>query len=771
MCRHLLPFVLLGILAEVSSSQTFTISGTVRDASTREALAAATIRVVGKSTGTIANAQGTFRLSLEAGDYRLVFSYIGYRSDTANVHLDGSKEWHALLQPSAIQMAEVVISGEDPAMKIMRQVIENKHRWMNGLKSYQYDAFSRMVMRRDTAIAMIAETYSAGYWQQGDTLREIIKQRRQTENIPMAQNLVSVGAIVNFYQDEIRFTGFTFTGPTSPEAFDYYSFTLENTRKVDDKNVFTIRMTPKSRLTPLFRGTLNVIDEDFALVGVNVEPNEAYVMPFVSDLKISYAQQFSLFENRFWMPVDIRLTGSASISFAGVTIPPIGIQSISSIYDYSINHELPDSIFKKPRRVVAPEASKFDSAFWAQREVLPLTKEEQVAYKTIDSTQTLEKQFQPGGPLATIGSALSTLQYATVRFDRIEGLFLGANVNVDSVSNSVRLHGNAGYGFSDHRGKWRLGGELFLDETRHTSVGIEAYRGINHIPDEDFALDLGNTVSALFDKNDYRDYYYADGWKVTLKTRPFVKFLTTFSFQREDHSTAVQQTNYSFFRRDRPYRANPSINEGFLQSVSLSLRWGNDPVLLGLIQTDFAELELEHANRDWLVSTFDFSRMVFRGEYRIRTMLRNLFFPPALSIRMTAGTAFGSLPAQRYFLLDSRSSGYAPFGVLRGANIKEFGGDQFVVLSLEHNFRSTPFLALDIPFLYKNGIELVVAGTFAQSWNTHVAALPLARSTDGWYTEAGVGLSRIFGLFRIDLTRRFTPPSNYFFTVGVASIF
>ena len=705
------------------------------------------------------------------GDYRLVFSYIGYKSDTARIWLDGNKEYHALLQASAIQMAEVVISGEDPAVKIMRQVIENKHRWMNGLKSYQFDAFSRMVMRRDTAIAMIAETYSTGYWQQGDTLREVIKQRRQTENIPIAQNLVSVGGIVNFYQDEIRFTGFTFTGPTSPEAFDYYTFTLENTRQVDEKNVFTIRMAPKSRLTPLFRGTLNVVDGDFALVGVNVEPNEAYVLPFVNDMKISYAQQFSLFENRFWMPVDIRLTGSAKISIAGLTIPPIGFQNISSIYDYSINHEIPDSVFKKPRRMVVAEASKFDSAFWAQREVLPLTNEEQTAYRTIDSTQTLEKQFQPGGPLAMLGSALSTLKYATVRFDRVEGLFLGANVDVDSVSNSVRLYGSAGYGFSDHRSKWRFGGELFVDEARHSSVGVEAYRGINLIPDEDIALDLGNTVSALFDKNDYRDYYYAEGWKISVMTRPFTKFLTTLSFQREDHVTAVQRTDYSFFRRDKPYRNNPSINEGFLQSVSLSFRWGNDPVLLRLVQTDFAELEVEHANKSWLASTFDFSRLVFRGEYRIRTMLKNLFFPPALSVALTAGTSFGRLPAQRYFLLDSRSSGYAPFGVLKGAGIKEFGGDRFVVLSLEHNFRSTPFLALDIPFLYKNSIELILAGTIARSWNTSVAMQPLANATGGWYTEAGAGLSRIFGLFRIDLTRRFTAPSNYFFTAGIASLF
>ena len=94
-----------------------------------------------------------------------------------------------------------------------------------------------------------------------------------------------------------------------------------------------------------------------------------------------------------------------------------------------------------------------------------------------------------------------------------------------------------------------------------------------------------------------------------------------------------------------------------------------------------------------------------------------------------------------------------------------------MVISAEHNFRSTPFLLANIPFLYKNGIELIFQGTMARSWVRGLPVRAFANPTKGWYTEVGLGISRIFGLLRIDLTRRFTAPSGLFLTISVANLF
>jgi len=390
-------------------AQTFMLSGTVRDASTREALAAANIRIDGTARGTISNADGLYRLSLPPGPYAIIFSFIGYKPDTVRVNLSSDVSADVLLKPIAIQLSEIVVTDEDPAYRIMRKVIENKSRWKENLKTYQFDAFTRQVLRRDTAIASIAESYTTGYWQQGDTLREVVRQKRQTENIPMAQNFAAVGGIVNFYDDEIRFSGFTFVGPTSPEAFDYYAFHLEQTRVQNGVELYAIRMIPLTKVTPLFNGTVSIIGDSYAVVGIEVKPNEAYRIPFVSRLDITYAQQFTLLERIFWMPVDIRLKGSAQIGIAGFSFPRIGFDMVSSIYDYRLNAEIPDSIALKPRRTTAPEAETFDSTFWSEKEVLALTEEEQTAYNTLDSTQTLQKQFQPSGPLSSLNTTRNAL--------------------------------------------------------------------------------------------------------------------------------------------------------------------------------------------------------------------------------------------------------------------------------------------------------------------------------------------------------------------------
>ncbi|MBI3004133.1 MAG: carboxypeptidase-like regulatory domain-containing protein [Ignavibacteriales bacterium] len=751
-------------------AQTFTLSGFVRDAETKQPLVAAAIRIVGTSKGTISNAQGEYRISLEPGSHLVTFSYVGYRPDSARIRAAGNTAYNVVLQPAPIQMAEVIISGEDPAIQIMRRVIESKSRWMKSLKTYQFQAFTRQTILRDTSIASIAETYSTGYWQQGDTLREVIKQKRQTANIPAASNIASVGNIVNFYLDEIRFAGFNFVGPTAPDAFDYYDFKLEKTRELAGTKVITIQLNPKSRMMPLFRGSLDVVDDRFVLAGVEVSPNESFAMPFVTDIQLRYSQHFSLYENRFWMPVDIRLNGSAEIGITGVTFPRIGFESLSSIYDYEINIELPDSIFKKPRRTTSAEASSFDSSFWVRHEVLPLTKEEQVAYQKLDSTQTFQRQFQPSGPLTALGEAASTLKYASLRFNRVEGLFLGGNLDFDSTTSFLRTFASLGYGFSDRKGKWNVGTEVFLDSIRSVSFGLEGFHGIGHFPDENFHSDFSNALSTLLSKVDYRDYYYLRGWKVFASFKPLRLLRIDAAFRAEEHRIATQTTNYSLFYKGDFYRTNPSAMEGTLRSISFQARYGQDPILLNIISRDFVECEAEFSPSSFS-GDYDFTRLLVRSEYRFTTFLSRVLFPPSFHVKLTAGTSTGALPPQRMFILDSPLLSYAPPGVLRGAGLKEFSGDRFVLLTAEHNFRSTPFLLLDVPFLYKNGIELIVQGTIARSWSRGSFSQPAVNTTNGWYTEAGIGISRIFGLLRLDCTRRFAAPSNWFVTLSVANLF
>jgi len=762
-------------LAGAVQAQPTVLHGIVTDRSSGAPLVAANVRLVGTARGTITNAQGNYSLSLDPGPHLLTFTYLGYQSETLQV-ASGAARADVALTPSPIEFPGVVVVAEDPALEIIRKAIAYKRVWMKKIRSYRFEAFTRQVLRRDTAIASITEAYTTGFWRGGDTLREIVRQKRQTENIPSEENFAAVRRIVNFNDDEITLftvraggerSGYAFVGPTAPEALEEYEYHLLSTTVVGGVEMYRIEMTPKTRTRPLFSGVITIADGTFAVVGVDVTTNEAFTMPFLRDIRLRYRQQFALYESEYWMPADSRIEGGFTVSFVGLSLPRIGIEAVSAIYDYAINPEIPDSVFQKPR--VTADSARYDSTFWRSHEVLPLTSEEQTAYRVLDSAQTLEKQFEPRGPLASLGggggdAAGSVLNHIDVRFNRVEGFFFGGKTRLDSLLPFLRIDAEAGYAFDAQRWNHTLRATA-APPGRRISAGGEWYAHLGRFPDRGFYGPVANSFMALLDKNDYGDYYQAQGYALFLGATPTRRVSAELRFLAEREYALDVQSTYSLFDRQTVYRPNPPAAEGLLRAFRLEMRFGDEPMPLDLVSRTALEFSVEHSSPSIMRSEFDFTRYEGILSWHVRTFGKGLLFPPQFRLILSGGTSERALPAQRAFTLDARSSGYAPFGVLRGSAVREFSGDRYVMLLLEENFRSVPFLALNIPFLYRNGIELITHAAFAQTWEG-----PLSTS-DGWYAEAGIGVSRILDLLRIDLTYRWKEPSRFFVSFGVANLF
>ena len=772
----LLCGIILLIIPRAEAQQLYTVQGAVADLDTREPILAANIRIAGTSRGTITNANGEYRLKLEAGRHEMIFSSLGFQPETVIVSVAGDTVVDAKLRPAPIQIPEVVILAEDPAIEIIRKAIAHKRVWMDKLQTYRFDAFTRQVLRRDSAIASITESYSTGYVASGDTMREVIRQKRQTENIKLDENFASVGRIVNFNDDEISLfrssggassSSYTFVGPTAPDALDNYDYKLMGTSGTGGVEIYTIRMTPKSRIKPLFNGTIIIADGTFAVMGVDIRPNETFIFPFVKNISLRYRQRFSLYDAEFWMPTDIRITGDFVIRFVGLSLPAIGIEHTSSVYDYSLNVPIPDSILGKPRRSVDSSASKFDSTFWQANEVLPLTSEERLAYKSIDSTQTLEEQFKPRGPLAAISgdAAEGIFKYLDARFNRVEGFFFGGHVTLDELTDYAEIRLSTGYGFSDLRWKYNAGATIY--PLGNTTIGLagDAYRALDHAPDADIYGGFPLTLFALIDKNDYRDYFFTTGWRAGIEITPTKRLAASVKFLNEQQYSMEITTDYSLFAREKAFRANPPITDGLMRSLLFDFRFGEEPFVFDILSRNTIGLSVEHSSPTIAASGFDFTRYEGRLQWNIPTFARKLLLSPTLRVNIAAGTSSHTLPPQRYFTVDSRIGFFAPFGVVRGSEIKEFTGDRFIAVNLEHNFRSVPFLLLDIPSFYENGIEFIIHGSAAQAW------LGTTSTSAGWYYEAGLGISRILDIFRMDVNYRISAPSHLNFTISAATIF
>lgn len=107
----LLCFLLLPGLA--AQAQNFTVSGIIRDAATGETLLGANVEVVEKKgAGTVSNEYGFYSLTLPAGNYNLLFSYSGYKTEVRTIALKGALKQDVSLNESKTELQEVVIRGE-----------------------------------------------------------------------------------------------------------------------------------------------------------------------------------------------------------------------------------------------------------------------------------------------------------------------------------------------------------------------------------------------------------------------------------------------------------------------------------------------------------------------------------------------------------------------------------------------------------------------------------------------------------------------------------
>ncbi len=766
----LLSLITLGTAA-IAFPATASVTGTVRDAVTGEPLGAANIRVIGTSRGTITNVRGEYSISLATGEYRILFTMLGYAPDTVSIRVEADMRHDERMRPSDIVLPEIVVTSEDPAIEIIRRAIASKQQWIDRLRSYEMHAFTRQTIYRDTAVAAINESYTRGYWQKGDTLREIVTQRRQTANVPAAFNFASVGRILNFAEDRISFVGFTFVGPTALDALDYYDYRLLRTRSAGGNDVYEIRMIPRTLTVPLFKGTVNIAGGSYALVGVDVQPDAAFQIPFTKQVYLRYRQQFGLYETSYWMPADIRIEGAFTVSLLGFSIPRIKLTQTSVISDYSINTTIPDSISKKPRLVIDSSAARFDSSYWAANTMLPLDSLEQRAYSTLDSTQGLEVQFRPGGAAMTFGagtgSAGTILSFADASFNRVEGFHAGVSAKFDSLTENLSVTAGLAYGFSDRHGTYDLGVTFYPGQHRMFGIGAEVYRVVDHAPDRGYFDSFTNSLACLFDKQDYRDYFAAEGGKGFLLFRPSADFRSRLTYTLEDDRSLSGRTNFSILYPSRSYRENPPAGAGRLSALRLDLRLGKEPVPLDFILQDGLDVALEHSSPGFTGGDFDFTRLEGVLSLSVPTFGRSYLLKPGFRIRAAAGDAWGSLPAQRLFAIESALASFAPFGVMRGAHPREFTGSGYTALSLEHNFRNIPLLALGIPFLYEINIDLILYGGVARAW----ARNPIPGLThDGTYAETGFSIGRIFDLFRADFTWRLSAPRGFYFTLGVSSL-
>ena len=777
--------------------QSQTITGIITDSATSEPLRFVTVHAVGTKKTTITTKDGRFLLKLTGyqDSVTLRCSLVGYSPSTLRFSATDTAIAVALVE-QPFRSAEVVVTAEDPAVKIMRRVLARKKKQNDTLERYTYMLYSKLTVvtdtttasrssgRGDSTVFSILETFSKGYVRRPDVFYNEIIQRRQTLNIPAQANFVSFGTNINVYDDVISILGEEIQTPFHPNALDYYDVALKSSEEDD---IVRIDVRPRGLARKTFIGTIYIDQRTDAPVEVRLVPNKNVIIPF--DATLNYRQTFAIDDGAV-VPQALSLTSSVQVDILYVISPRLDISVETFCYDYNINASFSDAVFDQRRVELSEQAYHDDSAYWKANEKMPLRQDELEAYEEIrktiespDSVATISFVDQYIGPITRTLSMLARKPFTgiddIVRYNRVHGLFLGLGLR-HRPDTTVEIHGTAGYGFTDQRMYGSLGGTYFFGLNQVWGLDASAFSALRRVDNPyDVRTGLITLVTALVG-NDYGDYYYANGWEVGIKVgtgqlrlvlndeweRPTT--LRLFVRSEQQHS-AVFHNTWSLFSPELPRRDLPPIVAGQMRSMGFDVNVQYNP--WRMVSRSGFRISTELSDPQILSSDFTFFRVQAAMSLRVRTL-------PLWVLDFTASGGFttGNVPPQKYFSLESSVSGLAAQGSFRGTGVKEFYGDEFGALSISHNFGEIIPGLLRIPDIASFGIEFILTGSLGWSafrmpptngYPYHTTQ----QTRERVYYELGFGINRILLFLRLDITARLSQRIHpqFFLTIALAT--
>ncbi len=798
-------FIMFSLSATPVFSQQYVLSGKVFDRTTHTTLSYANIRIDSTSSGTSSNYEGTYQLRLKPGNYKLIASYIGYKSDTISVSLKSNKTVNFELQQVSVHLSEItVLPGENPALEIIRRAIESKHKRNEKLNSYIFHAYTKGIVKttkdfsssgsgaslsigvKDTGklkITGIIENESLGYFKKPDEYKDEIIARKQSANTPASVNILTGGRLLqNFYTDDIRFFNRALPSPISDDALDYYDYLIEDTLALDKQTVFQIHFEPFKKIDPGFAGSVFITDSTFSLVKIDVHLNDAANPGRLFD-RVNIFQQYTPFDNNIYMPIDYRVFADGN--FLGMI--KFGFELNSIFYDYKINVPIGNDTFNSVIIKVMPDADMKDSTFWKTTQTIANTTEELEAYKRIDSLEAIPKTFSDRFSFLSTTIKLNdnlsvTGPLALYSFNRVQGHTLNFGTHFYQLDDK-RL--NAGldlaYGFSDKKLTTDIYATYFLGNYRTTSISLKAFNKVIDLFSESIRYNkLTSTLTSLLSKYDFRNYYYTKGLSLNIWGDVFPILQLGIGYMNRTDNSAANNSDFSILNRSKSYSANVRIYETKINAFTAGFRLdfrkyiedgyfrrkismgGFYPILSG---------DLIFSNTGFLKSSLDFItyRLVLNG--RLTT-----FKSAVLNYTLTGIYSNGPVPFQMMYSLPGNIESASQSYTFRTLGTAKIFGDRALTLFLEHNFNDELFRFFGLGFLVNWQINLsahfnaALLEMSSKSKNILPDRLNSVSPPQEFlkpFYEIGFGIGHPLFPFRLEFTWKLNNFNNNNFVIGI----
>ncbi|MFZ4400628.1 MAG: DUF5686 family protein [Bacteroidales bacterium] len=383
------------------------VKGKVVNAKTGEPLAFVNLIASNSGKGCSTDIDGKFSLKQNEPIISLKLSYVGF--ETKVVTITGNKNDLIIrLQEKQLELKEVVIvAGENPAHRIIRNVMENRD--LNNPEkqhSFSYTSYNKLIftsktdsivvknniVKDSTAIKMKAyfekqhllmmESVTKRKFLQPDkNFEEVIASRISGFKNPIFTFIGSQLQSFSFYNERFNIFEKYYINPISNGCTGKYYFQLEDTLYADNKTdtTFIISYRPKNNTNfEGLKGLLYINTFHWAIENATAEP----AIPQKQGLNINIQQKYELIDGKQWFPVQL----NTDLSFTMDNLPyPLIANARAYLKEILLSPDIPKKTFSNIELEIKDSAGLQPEIYWNLHRIDSLTNKELKTYHVIDS--------------------------------------------------------------------------------------------------------------------------------------------------------------------------------------------------------------------------------------------------------------------------------------------------------------------------------------------------------------------------------------------------
>lgn len=583
---------------------------------------------------------------------------------------------------------------------------------------------------------------------------------------------------VDIYKDRINLFGTQLLSPISDAAPTFYMYFILDTLHINGVPVVKMTYMPRNPDDLLFRGTLYIpLDGHYSIqqadLGVSRHINLNFVRSFKVSVNYTRDSAGSYYLSRSDMLADLGIFQRGFGMYGERLISNTGFRTAP---------KAPDSVFRGLPIDSAAQASHPPDTLWNTARSVPLSRTETTTYQNIDSLQNMPAYrrlmdiitmfvsgYKSAGPF-NIGPIYSFYSYNPV--EGFKPRFGGRTT--PKFSNTFYAEGYAAYGFLDRQLKYALNLSYSFNHRSIFNYFPLHYLQAGYQWDTDVPGQLNNFSST----NTFQSSFTQGPNDQWLYNRLFhlyylQEFLNHFSYNLGYQYWKQQPAGTIEYLYQKPAGGLDTVREITTSSLSATLRWAPHEQFF-LSQTGRSDIINQYP-----IITLSYARGVkglAGGEYNYNalnlTIYRRFFVAPFgfTDVTLSSGYISGKLPFPLLFIPPANETYVYYPNAYNLMNFEEFVSDHYAGLNFDHYFNG--FFFNKIPWLKWLKLREVVeakilfGGVRAENnpdLNPEQMKFPTINgATSAFvlngqpYVEAGVGITNIFKILRVDLVRRMT---------------